>query len=118
MGKRVTGHFLTHIAARCPVENLPDWDWTKSRTLQIAATYLAGKDRATDQQYHIQITAIHSPDPENDADDAARECPDYAAAATYQQLKDSKKHVVFGKSPIMSLIHPQSGGERGFRTDN
>lgn len=49
-------------------------------------------------QYHVQITAIHSPDPENDAEDAARECPDYAAAATYEQLKDSEKHVVFGKS--------------------
>jgi len=43
----------------------------------------------------VQITAIHSPNPESDADDAARECPDYAAAATYEQLKDSKGYVVF-----------------------
>ncbi|KAK3292351.1 uncharacterized protein B0H64DRAFT_347116 [Chaetomium fimeti] len=95
VGKRITGHFLTHIAARCPVDSLPDWDWGKSNKLQIAATYLAGRDRETKQQYHVQITAIHSPDPENDADDAARECPDYAAAATYEQLKGSEKHVVF-----------------------
>jgi len=27
--------------------------------------------------------------------DAARECPDYAAAATYAQLKGSEKHIVF-----------------------
>jgi len=95
VGKRITGHFLTHIAARCPVESIPDWDWAKSHTLQIAATYLAGKDPTTGQQYHVQITALHSLDPENDADDAARECPDYAAAATYEQLKHSEKHVVF-----------------------
>jgi hypothetical protein len=95
-------------------------------TLQIAATYLAGSlpetDPGTGQQYHVQITAIHSPNPENDADDAARECPDYAAAATYEQLKDSTEHVVFGKSSIMRLIHPTPRGEEkrlsGFRIES
>jgi len=47
----------------------------------------------------VQITAIHSPNPESDAEDAARECPDYAAAATYDQLKDSEDYVVFGEYP-------------------
>ena len=67
----------------------------QSSKLEIAAHYLAGMHPKTKQQYHIQITAIHSPDPEQDAEDAARECPDYAGAATVDQLKDSIKHVVF-----------------------
>ena len=49
----------------------------------------------TNQQYYVQITAIHSPNPKQEAEDAARECPAYAAAATADQLKESTKHVVF-----------------------
>ena len=49
----------------------------------------------TKRQYHVQITAIHSSDPEQEAEDAARESPDYAAAALADQLKESTKHVVF-----------------------
>ncbi|KAF2971292.1 hypothetical protein GQX73_g2242 [Xylaria multiplex] len=93
VGKRVTGHFLTHIAARCPVRFFKGWD--TSGQLEIAATYLDGTDPETGKQYHVQVTAIHSPNPENDAEDAARQCPDYAAAATYEQLKGSENHVVF-----------------------
>ena len=89
-GRRLTAHFLTHIAARVPrsaFAELPD-------RLQIAAMYLAGLD-SRDRQYHVQITAVAAPDPENDAVDAARECPDYAAAATPEQLASSADHVVF-----------------------
>ncbi|KAJ0277299.1 hypothetical protein CBS470a_010355 [Colletotrichum nupharicola] len=67
----------------------------KDRRLEIAAHYLAGKDPTSGQQYHVQITAIQSPHPKEDAKDAARECPDYAAAATYEQLEHSTEHVVF-----------------------
>ncbi|KAH0432022.1 2-keto-gluconate dehydrogenase [Colletotrichum camelliae] len=99
VGKRVSGHFLTHIVARAP---LSAFNWIpvgtesdKKRRLEIAAHYLAGKDSGSGQQYHVQITAIQSPDPKMDAEDAARECPDYAAAATYEQLEHSTEHVVF-----------------------
>ena len=100
VGKRVTGHFLTHIVARVPISDFGRWSLHVAKShqfsrLEIAAHYLAGMHPKTKQQYHVQITAIHSPDPEQDAEDAARECPDYAAAATADQLKDSTKHVVF-----------------------
>ncbi|VUC22981.1 unnamed protein product [Clonostachys rosea] len=100
VGKRVTGHFLTHVVARVPLSSFGKWDSMIKDSdqpckLEIAAHYLAGEDPKTKQQYHVQITAIHSPNPKEDADDAARECPDYAAAATEEQLKDSTKHVVF-----------------------
>ncbi|KAI1881548.1 hypothetical protein JX265_000374 [Neoarthrinium moseri] len=95
VGKRVAGHFLTHIVARAPLSAF-SWDPVNDpRKLEIAAHYLAGKDTTSQQQYHVQITAIQSPFPKDDAEDAARECPDYAAAATYEQLEHSTEHVVF-----------------------
>lgn len=112
VGRRLTAHFLTHIAARVPraaFPNLPD-------RLQIGAMYLAGLGKE-EHQYHVQITGIASPDPENEAIDAARECPDYAAAATPQQLADSADHVVFvcatlgeiGEGNPESWVRPNKG---------
>jgi hypothetical protein len=69
-GSRISGHYISHLTA--------------------------GKDESSGLQYHVQITAIHSPDPEQDAEDAARLCPDYAAAATAQQLSGSKGYIVLG----------------------
>lgn len=85
---------MTHIAAICPTTNIKGWK--KGKSLQIAASYLAGRDPKSNLQYHVQITALNSPNPEHDAEDAARECPDYAAAATLDQLRGSEDYVVFG----------------------
>lgn len=97
VGKRLTGHFVTHISARCPVKNIKGWK--KEDTLKIAASYLAGRDPKNGLQYHVSVTALNSPHPEDDAEDAARECPDYAAAATLDQLRGSEDYVVFGMKP-------------------
>lgn len=76
-------------------------------TFQIAAHYLAGQDPVTGRQYHVQITAIHSPHPKEDARDAARESPGYPAAEA--QLRHSNKHVVFGSLPsFVSMNQPTS----------
>ena len=93
LGKRLSGHFLTHIVARCPKSNF-DLKSNESNYLQIAALYLAGR-HPNKLQYHIQITGINAPRGEKDAVDAGRECPDYAAAATAEQLKNSEEYVVF-----------------------
>lgn len=100
VGKRLTGHFVTHISARCPVKNIKGWK--KEDTLQMAAAYVAGRDPKSGLQYHVSVTALNSPNPQDDAEDAARECPDYAAAATLDQLIDSEDYVVFGmmKPPL------------------
>ncbi|KAM0449381.1 hypothetical protein ACHAO4_007728 [Trichoderma viride] len=95
VGKRLTGHVRSNITARIPREAI---HWNGDDSLQLACTYLAGKDPTTHHQYHIGITAIHSPNPEADAEDAGRECPDYAAAASDEQIKGSEKHIVFGKN--------------------
>ena len=95
IGTRLSGHFLTHIVARFPRAAIPHW--TPNKHLRIAALYLAGRDDFNSKklQYHIQITAINAPNGAADAVDAARECPDYAAAATPQQLAGSEEFVVF-----------------------
>ena len=91
-GSRVGGHFLSHITARFPMG--PEAKFQDH--LEIGASYLAGKDPTNGLQYHIQITAIHSPRPEQDAEDAGRLCPDYAAAATEEQLTGSENCIVLG----------------------
>jgi hypothetical protein len=100
VGKRLTGHFVTHVSARCPVKNIKGWK--KEATLKMAAAYLAGKDPKNGLQYHVSVTALNSPNPEDDVEDAARECPDYAAAATLDQLTGSEDYVVFGMNPTLA----------------
>ncbi|KAK4159540.1 hypothetical protein QBC43DRAFT_381827 [Cladorrhinum sp. PSN259] len=93
VGKRLTGHFVTHISGRCPVKNIKGWK--KEGKLTMAAAYVAGRHPKNGLQYHVSVTALNSPNPEDDAEDAARECPDYAAAATLDQLTGSEEYVVF-----------------------
>lgn len=94
-GSRVSGHFLSHVTARFPIAEPSGHDGYQNH-LEIGASYLAGKDPENQLQYHVQVTAIHSPHPELDAEDAGRLCPDYAAAATAEQLQGSERHIVLG----------------------
>ncbi|KAF8152233.1 hypothetical protein B0H34DRAFT_677629 [Crassisporium funariophilum] len=91
VGKTVTGHFLTHVVGRVPRSAFGDLN---PNSIEIGAEYVAGL-ASNGLQYHIQVTAIASPDPNQDAEDAARFCPDYAAAATQEQLDDSQNYVIF-----------------------
>lgn len=100
-GSRLTGHFMTQITARFPLSPALHKK-LKPDGLEIAASYVAGRDiddlSKDGLQYHIQVTATHAPHPKWDAEDAAREAPDYAAAATEAQLTGSEKHIVLGES--------------------
>ncbi|KAG1761979.1 hypothetical protein EDD22DRAFT_823821 [Suillus occidentalis] len=91
-GKTVTGHFLTHVVAR--VKRSAFHDLTKG-SIEIGAEYLAGQHPTSHLQYHVQITAVASPDPKQDAEDAARFCPDFAGTASEEQLRGSEDYVVF-----------------------
>lgn len=95
-GTRVGGHFLTHIAARFPLPK-PLHGMKYENHLEIGAQYISGEDPETRLQFHIQVTAIHSPNPQHDAADAGRLCPDYAAAASLEQLEGSERYVVVGE---------------------
>ncbi|KAH7887270.1 hypothetical protein F5I97DRAFT_1925721 [Phlebopus sp. FC_14] len=89
-GSRITGHFVSHITARFPVPS----GTQLSDHLEIGANYIAGKDATTNLQYHIQVSAFHSPNPATDAGDALRFCPDYAAAPSPEQLEGSENYIV------------------------
>ncbi|THH32688.1 hypothetical protein EUX98_g1509 [Antrodiella citrinella] len=109
-GSRVSGHFLTQIVARFPIpRSAENPERPLSKHLEIGAHYMAGKDSTSDLQYHVQITAIHSPRPETDAEDAARLSPDQAGAATFEQLKDSGQHIVLVCAALGELDELDTG---------
>jgi choline dehydrogenase-like flavoprotein len=95
-GKRLTGHFLSHISARVPVHaDASPWSQNRSNSLEIAAQCLLGYHPVTKRQYQIQVTAVHCPSPEKDLEELARKCPDYSASAQVNQLRGSENHVLF-----------------------
>jgi hypothetical protein len=102
-GSRLTGHFVSHITARFRRSGILDSSGPLKGSLQIGASYLEGT--VQDRQYHIQITSMNSQKPIVDAEDAARECPDYAASATNKQLEGSEEYIVL--SEILGLFSIQ-----------
>lgn len=57
-GKRISGHFLSHITGRIHKEYFVKEDKDKIffTDLQLAAIYISGTDPSSKRQYHIQIT--------------------------------------------------------------
>lgn len=102
-GSKLLGHFMSHTEARFPI-NSELKQMLKPEGLQISASRIAGKDKASGMQFHIQVTTIYSPNPEVDAEDAARENTDYAASATLDHLRGSENHIIVGESPINGSI--------------
>ena len=88
---------MSHVTARVAREAL-GLDSTRDH-LQLAANYLHGENKQAEPhlQYHIQVTAIYCPKPDTQMDELVRECPDFAAAPTLEQLETSTEKVVFGE---------------------
>lgn len=95
-GSRLTGHFVTHVVARFPLSSELHKE-LRADGIEVGASYVAGRDGENGLQYHLQITAMHSPNPKWDAEDAARECPSYNAAASEAQLTGSENSIVIGE---------------------
>jgi choline dehydrogenase-like flavoprotein len=92
-GERFTAHFITAVVARVRRE---DYDFASEiGELELAAIYMAGLDRGTRGQYHIQLTALSDRDPAKNAETAARHMPDVVATASPEQLHTSEDYVVF-----------------------
>ena len=89
-GKRYTGHFMSHVIARVKRSA-----FTALADLEIGATYLAGTDKNSGLQYHVQTSAFATTNPIADAGTIAREAPDAAAVASPEQLQGSEDYVVF-----------------------
>lgn len=100
VGKRFLGHFLTLLVARVPKSAFGH----SGTSLQYGANYIGGQDPTTKLKYHLQVIAVNSPNPEKDADDLLRECPDYTTAPTAAQLKGSEEYVVVGRCPAPVLL--------------
>ncbi|GAB1539746.1 hypothetical protein NUACC21_24130 [Scytonema sp. NUACC21] len=92
-GERFTAHFISAIVARVPRE---DYDFhTEIAELELGAIYMAGVDKTTQGQYHIQLTVLSDKNPEENAETAARHMPDVVATATPEQMCTSKDYVLF-----------------------
>lgn len=92
-GERFTAHFITSVVARV---RRTDYDFHEQiGELELAAIYMAGMNRKTRGQYHIQLTALSDRFPARNAQAAARHMPDVVATASPEQLRTSEDYVVF-----------------------
>lgn len=92
-GERFTAHFITSVVARVPRK---DFDFgERIGELELAAIYLAGKNKQNNMQYHVQLSVLSDRKPEKNAWKAARCMPDVVATASMAQLLSSEDHLVF-----------------------
>ncbi|WP_454752867.1 GMC oxidoreductase [Cupriavidus necator] len=92
-GDRFTAHFITSVVARVPRK---DFDFGhRIGELELAAIYLAGKNKDNNMQYHVQLSVLSDREPEKNAQKAARYMPDVVATASIAQLRSSEDYLVF-----------------------
>ena len=103
MGKRFTAHFISSIIARVPRKSFPNV--SNFGDLEIAAIYVAGVDKTSGMQFHIQLSAVSSTKPIKSLSDTLRHLPDVVAAPSYQQLSQSKDDIVFVCACLGQLDH-------------
>ena len=94
VGKRFTAHFISSITARAPLSKtlMPG---ACHDELELGAVYVAGENKETGQQFHVQITAVKDKAPETSFHDRMRHLPDVLASPSVEQLQTSKDHVIF-----------------------
>ena len=104
VGKRFTAHFISSIIARAPLSKVITPGSTHGQ-LELGAVYVAGVDNETNQQFHVQITAVKDQAPETSAHDRIRHLPDVLASPSPEQLQTSKDHVTFVCACLGELDH-------------
>ncbi len=92
-GERFTAHFITSVVARVPRKDFDFGD--QLGELELAAIYMAGKNRQNQMQYHVQLSVLSDRSPAKNADKAARYMPDVVATASMAQLLSSDEYLVF-----------------------
>ncbi|CAN7711784.1 GMC family oxidoreductase [Pseudoduganella sp. LjRoot289] len=113
IGQRYTGHFISTLTARAPRAAYP-FAATLGE-LEMAALYLAGKNKQSGMQYHVQLTALSDRAPERNAARALRHLPDALASIGPAQLASSAEHVVFACAVLGELDY--RNGENRLRRD-
>jgi choline dehydrogenase-like flavoprotein len=103
VGSRYTAHSVSTVVARIPRGQL---EVSPSLAdLELGALYVAGVDKGSGGQFHLQLTAIADADPEGHAQIAHRYMPDLVATASRAQLAGSCAHVVFVCAVVGELDH-------------
>ena len=98
VGKHLSAHFISSIAARVSVQDL---DYGALNDIELGAVYIAGVvDNDHRKQFHIQLSAFHDTDPKNNARLTFMYAPDVVATPSKKQLETSQGYVVF----ILSCI--------------
>lgn len=107
-GERFTAHFITSVVARIPRK---DYDFAnRLGELELAAIYMAGVNRHSNMQYHVQLSVLSDKKPAQNASKAARYMPDVVATASMAQLESSEDYLVFVCAVLgeMDFRNPES----------
>ena len=118
VGKRFTAHFIRNITCRVPRSKImPD---SLHGELELGAVYVAGVDKESQQQFHIQITAVsdNAPDLETNIHDRMQHLPDVLASPSVEQLETSKDHVIFVCACLGELDHKNDQNKFRLQTDD
>ena len=102
IGKRYTAHFVTGIFARVPRVSFPNH--IDFGDLEMAAFYIPGVSRKSNQQFHIQLVAIGDTNPNINVKDASQFYP-ALHTPLHEQLLTSKEHVIIACSALGQMDH-------------
>ena len=106
IGERYTGHFVTTLTARLPRAAYPFADALGE--LEMAALYLAGRNKQSGMQYHVQLTALSDRAPEHNLARTLRHLPDALASVGPAQLASCGEHLVFACAVLGELDYRNS----------
>lgn len=106
IGQRYTGHFVTALSARVPRAAYPFG--AALGELELAALYLAGRNKQSGMQYHVQLTALSDRAPGRNAARALRHLPDALAGIGQAQLASCAGHLVFACAVLGELDYRNS----------
>lgn len=106
IGKRFTGHFMTNIRARVPLDRSIFNGMNASfegRKPEMAAIYVVGENKESKHQFHIQITAIAVTDGMDP--DVYNKMRVLLKTPSDEQLRACTNHVVFICASLGQLDH-------------
>lgn len=106
VGERFTSHFISAIIARVPLSHFPGHK--KFADMELGAVYIAGVNKESNHQFHVQISAVTDKTPWENIFDTIRHLPDVVAAPSLEQLLSSKDHIIFVCACLGQLDHRNS----------
>lgn len=108
IGQRFTGHFASYIFARVPCEGIfSSLREQATGKLEMAAIYIAGEDKETKHQFHLQLNAVAvGREPKDDDFDVMR---NLLKTPKTKMLETCQNHVVFVCASLGQVDHNNPG---------